>query len=221
MRFSKKVAWGLATNLGITIYAWAQGMGQAPQIPGEFKPVVGSGAQYEITMKGQAKMGWAYAVVGKEVVKGAEGYWLEIRTEGGKDEGLIMKQLVVTQAGLPEIERMIMQAPGQPPMEMPAGMMSGMMKRGREGTVSAEGGLGQKLGTESLTVPAGTFLTDHYRTQTGKTSADVWISSKVSPYGLVKMTSAEGTMVLVKVLQNETSRIKGTPQKMDIAMPKF
>jgi hypothetical protein len=49
---------------------------------------------------------------------------------------------------------------------------------------------------------------------------DVWISSKVPPYGMVKMSSAEMTAVLEKVLSNETSHIQGEPQKMNIPFPR-
>jgi hypothetical protein len=50
---------------------------------------------------------------------------------------------------------------------------------------------------------------------------DVWISSKVPPYGMVKMSSAEMTMVLEKVLSGETTHIKGEPQRMDMQRPQF
>ena len=46
-------------------------------------------------------------------------------------------------------------------------------------------------------------------------------ASKVSPYGTVKMSSGEMTMVLEKVLSNETTHIKGEPQKMDMQRPQF
>jgi hypothetical protein len=189
--------------------AWGQKMAQPPRMLGEFKPVVGAGAQYAISAKDH-KSTWAFAVVGKENVQGQEGYWLEMRMESGTEEGMIMKQLLVTQGGKPEIKRMIMQSPGQAPMEMPM-MMMGMMK-GKE-QASSEG-MGEKVGTEPVIVPAGTFLCDHYRSTSHGTTADLWVSSKVPPYGMVKMASADMTMVLVKVLQGETSQIKGQPQKM-------
>lgn len=214
MSYAKKVALALLVGFVATAPAWAQRMQQAPQIPGEFKPVVGSGAQYEVTTKRNEKVTWAYAVVGKENVEGAEGYWLEMRLEGGREGGVVIKQLMVMRAGKPEIKRMIMQTAGQPPMEMPMGMMSGMMRRGQQ---AAEGkGRGEKIGTETVAVPAGTFICDHYRTETDKTTADVWVSTKVSPYGMVKMTSADMTMVLTKVLANQTSQIKGEPQKLQL-----
>ncbi|HUU12247.1 MAG TPA: hypothetical protein VM182_00890 [Terriglobia bacterium] len=218
MKNLRRLAIVLGVGFGLTSPAWAQRMMQPPRITGEFKPVVGAGAQYEVTAEGK-KTNWAYAVVGKESVEGADGYWTEMRLEADSKNGkMIMKHLMVMSGGAPEIKRMIMQAPGQPPMEMPMGMMGGMMKRAREAS-GEETALGEKLGTESVTVPAGTFVCDHYRATKGKSATDVWISAKVSPWGMVKMTSKDMTMELTKVLENQTSEIKGEPQKME--MPQF
>jgi len=217
MGYVKKIAVVLAAVFGVTGLAGAQRMAQAPSMPGEFKPVVGAGAQYEVTTKKNEKVNWAYAVVGKETVGGAEGYWLEMRLEGGKEGGMVMKHLLVVRGGKAEVKRMIVQTPGQPPMEMPMGMMGGMMPRGQQ--AASEQNLGERVGTETVTVPAGTFLCDHYRSKSGKTPADVWVSTKISPYGLVKMVSEDSTLVLTKVLANETTRIKGEPQKLE--MPHF
>jgi hypothetical protein len=104
-------------------------------------------------------------------------------------------------------------------MEMPMGMMSGMGQRG-QGAGAGDTSPGEKVGSETITVPAGTFECDHYRKQEPRGTVDVWISSKVPPYGMVKMSSGEMTMVLEKVLSNETSHIKGEPQKMNIPFPR-
>lgn len=221
MIFVRKIAVVLVVVFGVATAAWAQRMQQPPQIPGfAFNPVVGSGAQYEINTKNQQKMSWAYVIVGKESVDGADGVWQEMRMDVPKQGEMVMKQLIVMrEGGIPDIKKMIMQSAGQPPMEMPMGMMGGMMKMGKQAGEGKEPVKPEKVGTESVTVPAGTFLCDHYRTTSEKITADTWISTKVAPYGLVKMTSADTTMVLLKVLENETSHIKGQPQKIE--MPHF
>ena len=214
----------IALALGITTGAWAQGMRggmgrQAPRLLGEFKPVVGSGAQYQMTAK-NGTMSFAYVIVGQEDVEGSAGYWMEIRSENpGMPGEMVTKQLIVTGGDKPQIKRMIMQMPGRPPMEMPMGMMSGMGQRG-QGAGAGDTSPGEKVGSETITVPAGTFECDHYRKQEPRGTVDVWISSKVPPYGMVKMSSGEMTMVLEKALSNETSHIQGEPQKMDIPMPR-
>ena len=214
----------IALALGFTTGAWAQGMRggmgrQAPRLLGEFKPVVGSGAQYQMTAK-NGTMSFAYVIVGQEDVEGSAGYWMEIRSENpGMPGEMVTKQLIVTGGDKPQIKRMIMQMPGRPPMEMPMGMMSGMGQRG-QGAGAGDTSPGEKVGSETITVPAGTFACDHYRKQEPRGTVDVWISSKVPPYGMVKMSSAEMTAVLEKVLSNETSHIQGEPQKMNIPLPR-
>ena len=214
----------IALALGFTTGAWAQGMRggmgrQAPRLLGEFKPVVGSVAQYQMTAK-NGTMSFAYVIVGQEDVEGSAGYWMEIRSENpGMPGEMVMKQLIVTGGDKPQIKRMIMQMPGRPPMEMPMGMMSGTGQRG-QGAGAGDTSPGEKVGSETITVPAGTFECDHYRKQEPRGTVDVWISSKVPPYGMVKMSSGEMTMVLEKVLSNETSHIKGEPQKMNIPLPR-
>jgi hypothetical protein len=214
----------IALALGFAAAGWAQGMRggmgrQAPRLLGEFKPVVGSGAQYQVAMKDRT-MHYAYAIVGQEDVEGSPGYWMEIRSQGAEMPGeMVMKQLLVLGGDRPQIKRMIMQPPGRPPMEMPMGMMPGMGRR-EQGPGGGDTSPGEKVGTETITVPAGTFECDHYRKQEPRGTVDVWISSKVSPYGTVKMSSPEMTMELEKVLSNETTHIQGEPQKMNIPLPR-
>jgi Domain of unknown function (DUF4412) len=210
-----------AAALCLASSAFSQMMMRPPNIPGEFKPVVGSGAEYQITTAEGQTRDWAMAVVGKEQVDGQDGYWFETRTNSERGGGkVIMKQLMVVQPGNVAIKRMIVQPPGRPPMEMPVGMMNMAMQRGHRAVEAETGpdhGMGTVVGTEAVTVPAGTFECQHYRsTENGKTT-DLWVSTKVSPYGMVKMTSSDGTsMVLQKVLENETSQIQGEPQKMNM-----
>ncbi len=219
MSLAKKLGIFCTIWIGVSACAWAQFMHQGgahpPQMPSTFRPVVGSGAQYQMTSK-DGTVDFSYAVVGKEQVGGDQGYWLEIRTTGGKMPGeMVMKQLMVMNASHPEIKRMIMQPPGRPPMEMPMGMMEMMQRRGASGQESGNGGLGEKIGEETITVPAGAFECEHYRKQENGKAVDYWISTKISPYGLVKMTGDDMTMVLEKTLTHETSHIHGEPQKMD------
>lgn len=216
-----KRAWILcAVWMGISACAWGQFMqreGQRPpSMPGTFKPVVGSGAQYQMTSQ-EGTVDFSYAVVGEEQVGGEPGYWLEIRTKGSRMPGeMVMKQLVVMNPSRLEIKRMIMQPPGRPPMEMPAGMMEMMQQHAPATQGGSKASLGEKIGDETITVPAGTFECEHYRKQENGKTIDYWISTKISPYGVVKMTSGDMTMVLEKSLSNQTSHIQGEPQQMNI-----
>jgi len=217
MKSHRTVSFTLAALLnvaGVTFAGQFGGRGMTPQAPpmvGAFKPTLGAGSEFQLTTKDRS-INFTMLVVGKETVNGGDGYWMEQRFGGGGMPGeMVQKQLVVTQDGKPDIKRMIMQPPGQQPMEMPVGMLRGGMQQARAGEGTDPG---EKLGTESVTVPAGTFDCEHYRKQTQHGTFDYWISSKVSPYPMVKVTGPEMTMVLVKILSGESSHIHGEPRQM-------
>jgi hypothetical protein len=62
-------------------------------------------------------------------------------------------------------------------------------------------------------VPAGTFSCEHWTKDEGK--GDVWVSSKVSPMGMVKIVDENDTMVLTRLISDAKSHITGTPVKFD------
>ena len=221
----------LVLALAIAASAWAQRggkggmgmMGSLPQMPGMSNPVVGSGAEYQMTTKGK-DMDVAWAIVGKEDVNGSPGLWMETRMQSAELGGeMVTKILMVNDGPEAGIKRMIMQQPGHPPMEM-SGMMMGMMKAGQPQPSGSAGkaDFGELVGTETITVPAGTFVCQHYRKQGQNGPVDFWVSDQVTPYAMAKMTGPDVTMVLKKTLTNETSHIKGEPQKMQMPeMPHF
>jgi hypothetical protein len=216
MRKRKIADLTLVAILSVVSTTWAQMgrrgmMPQSPPMVGALNATVGAGAQYQMTTE-QGPMSFTIVVVGKESVNGADGTWLENRFEGGRMGGeMVMKQLLVIQNSKADIKRMIMQAPGRPPMEFPMGMMP---SGGPQGAAPKDTDPGQKIGTESVTVPAGTFSCDHYQKQTEHGTYDYWISTNISPYPIVKVTGPNTTMVLQKVLTGETSHIHGEPQAM-------
>ena len=76
MKFLRASMLVVAGVLVLAPFARAQRMGMggnAPQIPGQFKPVVGNGAEYQVQSK-KENMNWAYAIVGKESVDGKDAY---------------------------------------------------------------------------------------------------------------------------------------------------
>lgn len=206
-----RLSFVFAAMATVALPVWGQGMFRPPQMPGVFQPVVGSGATYHITTAHNQDAQFTYAVVGKE----GDAYWLEIRSTMAKGS-MAMKQLMGMPGGgqPPQIQRMIMQAPGQPPMEMPVSMLKGAMASAQTQIPAGQHASGEKVGTETVTVPAGTFECEHYRSASNGKNTDVWVSTKVAPYGLVKMVSGETQMELLKVLANETSQITGEPMKL-------
>ncbi len=103
-------------------------------------------------------------------------------------------------------------------MEISGAMMGMMASRGGGATAALKADVhngAEVVGTESVTTPAGTFDCEHLRTKEG---SDVWIAPKTGPWGLVKSTSKDSSMVLVKVITDAKSHVVGTPQSMDSMM---
>jgi hypothetical protein len=227
---AKRTVMMLAVALTVTSGLWAQrgGMGMNPMagIPhfGLQNPTPGSGSEYLVTTKGK-EMDMSIINLGKEDVDGQTGYWMEMRMNSQELGGeMVMKTLNVSSGSQAGVKRMIMQAPNRPPMEMGDFMMN-MMQQHQSAPITPNGGdksgMGELVGTESVTVPAGTYTCQHYRKTDANGTADLWISTDVTPYALVKMVGPQATMTLKKVLSNETSHINGEPQKMQFPqMPK-
>lgn len=226
MSCSKRAMIVLAMALAVAASASAQWGGRGkggPQAPTPSleNAVMNSGAEYTMTTKGK-DMDIAYAIVGKEDVKGDPGIWLETRMQSAELGGeMVTKMLMVTSGAEPGMKRMITQAPGKPPMEM-TGMMMGLMKSHQPKESTGKPDRGELVGTESVTVPAGTFTCQHYRKQDKNGQMDYWVATQVASFSWVKMTTPDMTMVLTKILTNETTHIKGEPQKMQMPeMPHF
>jgi len=188
---------------------------RVPTLSGIWHPVVGTGAAYEITKKEGEKSQIEITIVGKEDVEGKTAFWLEMgMTDPRTSQPFFAKNLMtVSDTGITST-RMVMQMPGQNPMEMdltanPAG-------RGMRQTLPATiADKAEVVGTESVTVPAGTFSCTHFRMKDG--TGDAWVSDKVGPWGLVKSQGKDSSMVLAKVITDAKDHITGTPTKFDPA----
>jgi hypothetical protein len=201
------VAAGLCLLVGTAARAQlGMDMFKKPAIADIFKPVVGSGAVYE-TERDQKKSTIEMTVVGQESVDGKEGFWLEFGHSDQRSGTMVYAKMLVTKDDF-QFHRMIFQQPGQPAMEMP--MNPTAQQRSR---MSDEMEKWHKVGTETITVPAGTFDCEHWAKDDGK--GDVWASSKVSPMSLVKEVTPTNSMILVKSISDAKDHITGTPMKFD------
>lgn len=212
------VALLLALSLAVPFRASAQLFGKgAPEVRGVFNPVVGSGAGYEMDNKDGTKEHMEIAIVDKDP-SGA--YWMEF-TVPEKDGTMYMKYLISRQGNDAIVQHAIFQAPGQPPVDTSMtlstqGMRGAKQNQNQKLDFRAEA---QNLGNESITTPAGTFSCQHWRTT--KEGTDVWISDKVTPWGLVKMSGpSAGTMTLVRIITGAKTHITGTPISVEEMMRK-
>jgi len=197
--------------LGFGLSAHAQmGMDlfKKPSIKSAFHPVVGKGAQYESKSKPDAPGETVeIGIVGKETVEGKDGYWMQFVGTGGKGQVTVGKTLFTVDDF--QFHRMIVQPAGQSAMEMPFNPNAARREKVEENLSDWH-----SAGTETITVPAGTFSCEHWKND--KTGAEAWTSDKVTPFGLVKQTGKDNSMVLVKVLDNVPDRITGPVKKFDM-----
>ncbi len=181
--------------------------GSGPRFYSEFKPVVGGWSEYQIAAPGQQPSKMKIAVVGKE----GDAYWYETVMEGGKRGPVVTKMLV---SGNPDdqknVKRLIVKEGNQPAMEIPVEMMQ-QSSKGQE----AMGKMIDK-GTETITVPAGTFKAQHIQYQDPGGTADTWVYKEVSPYGLIKSQSKDHEMVLIGYGKGAKTQITESPQKFEM-----
>jgi len=182
-------------------------MFKRPSITKVFHPVVGRGAVYLDTDKdGKTSRTSEIAVVAKESFEGKEGFWMQIYSTDSQGKAFVGKSLITP--GDFEFHRMIIQPPGQQAMEIPM-----KMNAARKEKIEEHAAEWHSVGTESVTVPAGTFSCEHWRND--KTHAEIWTSDKVTPFGMVKEISGNGnTQVLSKLLDNATDRITGPVKQL-------
>ena len=183
-----------------------------PSVRGVWKPVVGAGSVYQIESKREGKRDMELAIVGAETSEGKPGHWLEFTTKDPQEGLVVVRQLIVQDGKQNQILRMVIQQGNDEPMEMSMQMM-GMMGQQQKPQKSDLREEAERVGTESITTPAGTLDCEHWRAK--DKSADYWFSEKISPWGLVKMTSKDESMTLTRVIANAKTKIRGTPRKFD------
>ena len=184
-------------------------MFKRPSITKVFHPVVGKGAVYLDTDKdGKTSRTSEIAVVAKDSFEGKESFWMQIVSTDPQGKMFVGKSLITP--GDFQFHRMIIQPPGQQAMEMPMKMNAARKEKIEENAADWH-----SVGTDSITVPAGTFSCEHWRND--KTHAEIWTSDKVTPFGMVKEISGNGdTQVLSKILDNATDRITGPVKQFDM-----
>jgi hypothetical protein len=180
-----------------------------PAITKAFHPVVGKGAVYADAGKdGKNTRTIEIAVIGKDSFEGQEGFWMQFVSTDEQGKTIVGKSLI-TPADY-QMHRMIFQQQGQPAMELPANMNPARKQQMEENFNDWH-----SVGTETVTVPAGTFSCDHWRND--KTHAESWTSDKVTPLGIVKSVKANGeTELLSKLVDNATDRITGPVKQFDL-----
>ncbi|MBI1737719.1 MAG: hypothetical protein HYR58_00540 [Acidobacteria bacterium] len=183
---------------------------------GVWSPQVGAGAIYLLESQGEMQA-QELSVVGTEAMVTGTAYWLEMRVATkGKKDGIAFRQLFYESKKKLVTDHFIV-APfkGGAGQEFPNSWM-GSVKITIVGLFSTADTptdfrkRAKRIGTETVSTPAGAFDCEVWRMKKGRTT--VWYSQQVKPFGLVKMTSQYGTVSLLWVISNAKQRIYVNPK---------
>jgi hypothetical protein len=181
---------------------------QKPSIANIFHPVVGSGALYQVTSTDSPNdppKQQQFSIVGKEVVNGSDAYWMEFADQGKGGKGVTGKVLI-SKADF-KTHRMIFQRAGQQAMEMKFDLDAADSK-----AVQEDLSKWAQAGNETITVPAGTFACQFWKNDAGD---KIWVSDKVTPFGMVKQVTKNETRVLLKLVTDAQDQITGPVKVFD------
>jgi hypothetical protein len=172
-------------------------------------PAAGSWSEYT-TKDGKMRL----ALLGTETRAGRNLVRMEI-SMSSREGPMIMQ---VFAPGYPYqmsgIEDFVIKAAGQPAMRMSAQMLQMMANRMPKDLIAefCRNASMNRVGEESITVPAGTFRTIHYHDATS--GNDVWVSESI-PFGLVRTKLKNGEEIeLTSRGTDARSQITETPQEM-------
>jgi len=156
------------------------------------------------------------AVVGSEMQNGAKYYEIELSSG---NQGTMQLLVPGYPWNMDQVQSMVMQRPGQSPMKM-SGQMLTMMRSHMPNNQGGMADLAKRcaamtvIGTETITVPAGTFKATHLKDKNGE---EVWASGQVA-FAVVKHTGPNGSTVLSATGKDAKSAITGTPVEMTQGM---
>lgn len=178
-------------------------------------PPVGGYAVYDVTLPSGRVIATRFAVVGAENREGTRNIWFELWARRDTLPPAIGQVLV---PGFPYDPSAVAAAwlqsfTADEPVELNPRELANtrrslppQVRNIVDGCKSAS-----LVGTESVTVPAGTFRAQHYRN--ALRGSDIWVSSDV-PFGIVKMSDAQqrGSMVLTRMGKDGKSSFGGKKQ---------
>jgi len=173
-------------------------------------PAAGSWAEYKVD---SSAMRLAY--LGKEAAGERVEMSMNRPASRRGPAGPMVIQMVVP--GYPyemaDAKEVVMQSGSDAPMKLNEQMLGMMRSRMPSGSQINNETCARmtEVGKESVTVPAGTFQTTHYRD--AQRGTDVWISPSV-PFGMVRVVGEGRTVELQSSGTGAKSKITGTPQEM-------
>jgi hypothetical protein len=183
------------------------------------EPKVGHYADVRFTNADGESMVIRFAVVGAEEVAGQTHYWIEVVSAPPSVGGVVIVKMLVPYYPFEneDIKGYVVKMPGQPALRVPQEMLEAVVAQSSPGPGWTERcASAVYVGTEQVTVAAGTFTARRYRATDGE-SGEVWIADV--PFGMVKLVQADGVMELLDFGDDAKPSITEEPVEMKMPPP--
>jgi hypothetical protein len=178
-------------------------------------PAVGRWAEYKGVYNKKDPISSRYAVVGSEQRNGIDYKWIELKMHDDKKNRDMIYQMLVPGGGpldLDKVEEVVLKSGDDRAMKM-GGMMIKMM-RGQLAKSSAFKDACTEValvGEEKVSVSAGSFKANHFRSD--KYETDSWVDASV-PFSMIKSVGKSHEIELAASGDGAKSSITETPQEM-------
>lgn len=180
-----------------------------PNIANFFHPVPGAGTVYEETGKDGRKAHIEIAIVDKELVGAQQGFWIEFGSDHASGGQIQYSKALITPDDFRAHQFVTIWDQNHQLTQIDVDSLPS-----NHDALTKDMAKWHQVGSESVTVPAGTYSCDHWAKDDG--TSDIWVSSKVAPMGMVKSVDKNDTTVLVKTFSDAKTHLTGTPVKLDL-----
>jgi len=169
------------------------------------KPQVGAWAWYDLSnTEDKTNFVMRLAIVGKEKVKGKDGYWLEVQVVPSLGYETVYKLLLTGPASDPaNIHKMFVRDGVNKVEEVPVAGQDSKPEEKKKGKKSETGNAKQGaqpdkslVGDEDVKTLEGNVGAQHFAMKEDDKPVDVWLNDSISPMGVVQLKSESGTLVL-------------------------
>jgi hypothetical protein len=149
------------------------------------------------------------ALLGRE----GDASWFEVSITDDQRRTMVYKTLLKGPLHAPtRIVRALVQPPGQRALLLPSSVGDQPLPRFHR----SPGKRGKRVARAvKVKVPAGTFTAAHYRKGSGKQATEIWMTSRLKGWPVVKVVSPALVMELSAHGGNARSQIRGKPIKLD------
>lgn len=139
------------------------------------------------------------------------GSWVEVGITDAMRRTLTLKLLLEGSLATPKrVLRAIVQPHGQQPFYLPDALAAQQLPPFRDGA----GPGAKRAGRVRVTVPAGSFTAEHFRSREKGKLVEAWFSAQVAGWPMVKLRTPDLLFELVAHGEKGTSQIRGKPAKM-------